>query len=293
MYKHLFASLVLGSVGVAHASFASSSASVGFSSAQISSTSTAGCLWAPCWPQPNVPLEIPPEGVSASKTFSFRGQSASATAHVAAPSLVSTTAAVSSLAAPFDRLSASGSAVYEDTVTFNADGYQGQSVLLFVHYALSGAGNVAYAGNPAPGFGGSVNARGDVWVSLGSNSFSDYGGTNYGFFTPGYQYTGYKVLSAVIGQATNFRVQLSSQCEGLSFTGGFSCEAESKFNFLGIAGAASLDGLELTNLTASSRSGFDYINGVSPVPEPSTYALMGLGLLALAARARKAVHANS
>lgn len=290
MSKHLLALFAIGLTGAAHAAMVTSSASVGFSSAQIISSSVAGCQYEPCWPQPNVPLEIPAKGVSASKSFSFRGQMATASGHVASPSLLTTSASVSTQSAPFDKLSATGSASFSDTLTFNSAGYEGQSVLLFVHYAITGSGKAEYVGTPPtfPGSSGSVYARGDVWLSLGGNSFSDYGSPGYGFFSPTYQYTGYKVLSAVIGQATNLRVQLSSQCDGLSFTGGFNCEANSQFKFLGIAGAASLDGTELANFGVTSKSGYDYINGVSPVPEPATYAMMGLGLLGLAAaRARK------
>ena len=124
---------------------------------------------------------------------------------------------------------------------------------------------------------------------MGSNSFSESGYTSYGYksgyFDPNYKYTGYKVMSTELGKLTSISATLNTSCSGLSFDSGFNCEANSTFKFLGIAGAALLDGTEIDNLTVTSQSKFDYLNGVSPVPEPSTYAMMGFGIMCLALRA--------
>jgi len=286
LFKPLLIITLLAAVG-AQANTITATASAGFQSAQITDSKTAGCYYDSCstYPYPYLPPPAPitPQGVTASKSFAFRGQNASASARVATPALLTASAAVSSTSIPFDRLNASSSANFQDQITFSAAGYAGQTALIFIHYEISGISSTSLA---------NTNAQSSLNLYLGSNYFYESAYTSYGFksgyFDPNYKYTGYKVMSTELGKLTNISATLNTSCTGLSFDSGFNCEATSTFKFLGIAGAALLDGTELGNLTVTSQSKFDYINGVSPVPEPSTYAMMSLGVLCLAIGASRA-----
>lgn len=281
MYKSFIATILLAAAAAStQANTIGATASAGFQSAQLTESKTAGCYYDTCSFYPDPPPPITPEGVTASKSFSFRGQNASGTAHVATPAFLTATASVSAASAPFDRLNASSSANFQDQITFSASGYAGKTALIFIHYEISGISSTSLS---------NTNAQSYLNFYLGSNSFNESAYTSYGFksgyFDPNYKYTGYKVMSTELGKLTSISATLNTSCTGLSFDSGFDCNATSTFKFLGIAGAALLDGTEVTNLAVTSRSNFDYINGVSPVPEPTTYAMMGLGILCLAIRA--------
>ena len=261
----------------------STTASAGFQSAQLTDTKNyAGTCTYPAPTYQPVCTASPQQSSSAASDFNFRGQAASASAHVDGPQLLHTSAAVSSSSPPFDTLRSSANASFNDELTFNAAGLTGQSVLVFIKYSLVGTGSVARdnsAYNPA--------ASNYLSISLGGNS-SFEGGYAYafgksGFLSPSYSYSGYKVFSALVGTQQSIGFSINSSCEGMAMTGGFTCATNTTFSYLGISGLALPNGTEVASFSVTSKSGFDYVNASAPVPEPASGLMLLAGISAIGA----------
>ena len=261
----------------------SATASAGFQSAQL--TDAEGFAGTCTYPAPTyqpVCTSSPQQSAAAVSDFNFRGQAANASAQVAGPGLLHASASVSSASPPFDTLKASGTASFNDELTFNATGLAGQSVLVFMKYSISGTGLATQDQYTSGTYG-----QGYSSIYLASNSSYTYSyaapGYTDGFFVPGFAYSGYKVFSAVLGKKQDLSLSVTASCQGMSSAGGFGCATDASFSHLGISALALPNGTEITNFSVTSISGFDYVNATAPIPEPKTYLMFLAGIAALGA----------
>jgi hypothetical protein len=257
--------------------------SAGFQTAQL--TNSEGFAGACTYPAPTyqpVCTASPQQSAIAESDFNFRGQTAKASAEVAGPGLLRASASVSSASPPLDTLSASSRASFNDELTFNAAGLTGQSVLVFLNYSISGTGSFTQDAYQSGSYG---NAYLSLSLAGNQSVTNAYAGSGYtsGFFNPDFQYSGYRVFSAVLGTAQNLGISVNASCVGGASVGGFGCATDASFSFLGVSGLALPDGTEITNFAVNSSSGFDYANALAPVPEPATYLMLLFGLSALGA----------
>lgn len=230
------------------------------------------------------------QAASASTEFDFRGQSANASTTVNGPSLITAAASVSSASLPLSPLRASASANFSDSLTFSANGFQQETVLVFMKYGITGTGTTS-----AGSFSSQISGSSNLNLSLGGGNASEYGsvssnsGSSYtsGYLSSGYQYSPYKIFAVTLGSDQSFNISLSASCQMNSVLGGGACSDSATFKYGGIAGLAQLNGTEITNYSVKSLSGYDYVNAVAPVPEPETYAMMLAGLCLIGGIAKR------
>ncbi|MDO9278257.1 MAG: PEP-CTERM sorting domain-containing protein [Polaromonas sp.] len=230
------------------------------------------------------------QAASASTQFDFRGQTANASTTVNGPSLMTAAASVSSSSLPLSPLRASADASFSDLLTFSANGFQQDTVLVFMKYGITGTGTTS-----ASSFSSQISGSSNLRLSLGGGYASEYGsvssnsGSSYtsGYLSSGYQYSPYKIFAVTLGSDQNFNISLSASCQMNSVLGGGACSDSATFTYGGIAGLAQLNGTEITNYSVKSLSGYDYVNAVAPVPEPETYAMMLAGLCLIGGIAKR------
>ncbi len=200
------------------------------------------------------------------------------------PSLISTAASASSAEPPISILRATAGASFNDVLTFSANGYQQETVLVIMKYNISGAGTTSGDGNQTYG-------SASLGISLGGGYANQSGyvqpGYTNGYLSSGYQYSPYKIFAVTLGSQQNFNISLSATCQMNSVLGGGACSDSATFRYGGIAGLSQLNGTEITNYSVKSLSGYDYVNAVAPVPEPETYAMMLAGLCLIGGIAKR------
>lgn len=280
MKSYFICAILANAVLVGHTSaYTSANSSSGFASAQLSDSQSSSHYWDPSAGQ----YVAEQKDVKAETKFNFRGQRADANASSTALAKLKASALVASTNAPFDELRSNSSASFSDGLTFDVAGMTGQNILVFMRAEAKGIASSSGAANGSSYFS----------VSLGSGSTSSSGwsgsGWNSGFLNPNETQRPYRIAMVKVGQVQSLGMSLSSSCSLASFNQGGSCSIDATASFLGIEALATLSGDEITNFTIKSTSGINYLSPTAVVPEPTSYALMLLGLGLIGAYSRKKV----